>query len=137
MKALMVSTFLVICAAVTTTNAQELMSAPTETQAPMMPGQFVSVGGHQVTGSARIENRFDGLYLVLDDNFTSSEGPDLRLVLRDSSGANMMIFVAPLQKYQGAQIYKLNTDEQTAARYDMVSIYCAKFHVDFGIANLH
>lgn len=105
-------------------------------EAQSTPGQFVSVGKHEVRGSVRIEVRPEGAYLVLDPDFYSSNGPDLRVVLRDSKDMSVMQIIADLQQTQGAQEYPLNFNQGTLAQFDEVSIYCAKAHVDFGIARL-
>lgn len=104
--------------------------------AAAMPGEFVSIGNHEVTGAVQIVSGPEGAILLLSNDFMTSSGPDLRLVLRDSTGQAGMQVVAPLQQFQGAQQYMLELDEQTLALFDEVVVYCLKFHVDFGIAKL-
>lgn len=100
------------------------------------PGTFISIGNHQVEGSARLESRADGVYLVLEEDFMTVSGPDLRLVLRDSSNQKPMEVIAMLTAFQGLQEYKLSLSEEALQELDQVVVYCAKFHVDFGIAKL-
>ncbi len=104
--------------------------------AQAMPGQFVSVGSHAVVGTAKIEKREAGTFLVFGDDFLSDAGPDLRLVLRDSTGVTMMEVVAPLKMVQGAQEYQISLANDLLAKFDEIVIYCAQFHVDFGIAKI-
>ena len=100
-------------------------------------GEFASLGHHLVMGSVEIEQTpVTGLYLALGPGFETSQGPDLRIVLRDSSGIRPMTVVATLDQTTGAQKYALSLDEKVLANYDEVVIYCAKYHVDFGIAKL-
>jgi hypothetical protein len=84
----------------------------------------------------RIEKRASGAFLVLADDFKTSPGPDLRFVLRDSEGAVSMAVVGPLAQFHGAQEYPLDLNEAELMPFDEVSVYCAKFHVDFGIAKI-
>jgi hypothetical protein len=99
-------------------------------------GAFASIGTHAVEGAARVEQRADGAYLVLSEDFNTVAGPDLRVVLRDSTGAMTMVVVAPLNGFQGIQEFALPLNEAGLQGFDEVVIYCAKFHVDFGIAKL-
>lgn len=116
--------------------AQNSNPKDTKLLAQQNPGQFVSIGNHTVKGGVKIETRNDGSYLVIDDNFNSTAGPDLRLVLRDSSGNSQMQIVAPLAKTQGSQEYLLDLDSSLLNQFNEVAVYCAKFHVDFGIAKI-
>lgn len=111
-------------------------SSSESTRALAAPGEFVSVGNHRVTGAVFVETRTDGLYLVLNDDFESQTGPDLRVLLRDRQNPAQMLVVEPLQAPRGRQEYKLALTAEELRAFNQVSIYCAKFHVDFGVADL-
>lgn len=115
-------------------NGSSLSGARAAAEA--MPGQFVSVGNHHVSGMVSLEERLEGTFLALQEDFMSSSGPDLRLVLRDSTGQVPMRVIAPLHRFSGAQEYALNLTANELAPFDEVVVYCAEFHVDFGIAKL-
>ena len=117
-------------------NSSGASTTQARESAESMPGEFVSIGNHHVSGRVEIENRPEGAVLLLKEDFMTSSGPDLRLVLRDSTGHVTMQIVSPLEQFQGAQEYALNLDAQTLSQFDEVVVYCAKFHVDFGIAKL-
>lgn len=91
---------------------------------------------HAIAGTLTVEKRAEGVYLILNEDFMVSSGPDLRVVLRDSSQVAPMIIVDGLQAFQGRQEYLLPLTEEGVKSFDQVVIYCAKFHVDFGIAGL-
>lgn len=99
-------------------------------------GSFESIGNHKVVGSVRIEKIIDNYFLTLNPDFSSATGPDLRVVLRDSRGITPMKIISILELSQGEQKYPLSLNSQELSLYDEVVIYCAKFHVDFGIAKL-
>lgn len=111
-------------------------SSAESTRALAAPGEFASVGNHRVTGGVLVETRTDGLYLVLNDDFESQTGPDLRVLLRDRQNPSQMLVVEPLQAPRGRQEYKLALRPEELRAFNQVSIYCAKFHVDFGVADL-
>ncbi len=99
-------------------------------------GSFVSNGAHEVDGSVTIAGgRFTSI-VTLGPDFSSVAGPDLRVVLRDSTGVKEMKVLGPLNALQGEQKFMLNVSKNELAQYDEVVIYCARFSVDFGVAKL-
>lgn len=104
--------------------------------APVAQGVFKSADAkHSTAGSFTVTKKASGLVLTLDKSFSTSTGPDLRVVLRDSTGRNPMVVVSELKSFSGAQQYMLNLSEADLSKFNEVVIYCAKFHVDFGIAS--
>ena len=98
-------------------------------------GAFMPVSDkHMIQGDVTIAEQNGKPYLFLQSDFRVTPGPDLRVVLRDSKGRNPMIIVAPLQATEGSQYYDLPVSADMLPMYDQVVIYCAKFHVDFGVA---
>lgn len=103
---------------------------------PVAMGQFQSVGGKQTSGNLTIENKLGGLYLRFAKNFKTDMGPDLRVLLRDSKGQTQMIEVASLKAFNGEQEFQLPVLQGDLSKFDQVVIYCMKFHVDFGVAQI-
>lgn len=100
---------------------------------------------HQTRGRATIYNNPDGKpYLRLTD-FTTSNGPDVHVVLARSGDQSLRqdivkgdldsIEVAPLKGNQGDQNYDIPAGADLN-KYQAVVIYCERFHAVFGIATL-
>jgi hypothetical protein len=100
---------------------------------------------HQTSGRATIYKTSDGKqYLRLTD-FTTSNGPDVHVVLArsDDEGLDQEIVKGDLDRVelgslkgnQGDQNYDLpaSVDLNT---YNAVTIYCERFHAVFGVARL-
>ena len=97
-------------------------------------GNFVSAAaGHISEGAFQVVNRGPELFLDFDSSFKVTPGPDLRIVLRNSTD-NSMIIVDRLNATEGAQEYKLPFTVNDAPKFDRVAIYCLKYNVNFGIA---
>jgi hypothetical protein len=108
-------------------------------------GTFIS-HEHATTGTVRIVETPDGTrYLRLEDLDTSN-GPQLKVWLTDApvlaETAGWRVFdnsrhvdLGPLKGNKGSQNYPLPADVDVT-RYRSVSIWCARFHVSFGAADL-
>lgn len=96
-----------------------------------------------LNGSWSIETRDDGAYIVLSDDFRTSNAPDLKIFLsqqdvndvRDRTATRDAVLVSKLKSTSGAQEYKLPADFSTDA-YTSVLIHCEQFSVFWGGANL-
>ncbi len=100
---------------------------------------------HQTSGRATIYKSSDGRqYLRLTD-FTTSNGPDVHVVLArsDDLGLRQQIVkgnldsveLGSLKGNQGDQNYDLPATTDLA-KYGAVVIYCERFHAIFGLARL-
>ena len=101
---------------------------------------------HATTGAVRIVLAADGIrYLRLDDLDTSN-GPQVEVWLTDAKvvtgTAGWYVFddgrhvsLGPLKGNKGNQNYALPADLDLGP-YRSVSIWCARFHVSFGAAEL-
>jgi hypothetical protein len=100
---------------------------------------------HQTSGRATIYKAPDGeRYLRLTD-FSTSNGPDVHVLLAQSDDQNLNqelvkgqlggLELGTLKGNQGDQNYDLpgSVDLQ---KYDAVVIYCERFHAVFGVAKL-
>lgn len=97
-------------------------------------GEFAPVDSrHMIQGSFSLHEDGAALKLLFDSNFKVTAGPDLRIVLRDSKGQKPMVVVAPLAGNDGQQEYDLSAFASSISDFDEVLIYCAKYHVDFGV----
>lgn len=100
---------------------------------------------HQTSGRATIYQTPDGKqYLCLTD-FTTSNGPDVHVLLGRSDDENLKqelvkdqldsVEVGSLKGNQGDQNYDL-TGSVDLEKYNAVVIYCERFHAVFGLARL-
>jgi hypothetical protein len=100
---------------------------------------------HQTSGRATVYKAADGTeYLRLSD-FSTSNGPDVHVVLSRSEDANLQqeivkgqldrIELGALKGNQGDQNYDVPASVDLG-RYDAVVIYCERFHAVFGVAKL-
>ena len=100
---------------------------------------------HETIGRATIYDASDGkVYLRLTD-FSTSNGPDLHVLLGRSDDPHLRqdtvagelesIELGPLKGNQGDQNYDL-PGSADLAKYDAVVIYCERFHAVFGVAKL-
>jgi len=111
---------------------------------PLYTGLLVGAA-HKASGRASIYGAADGKqYLRLTD-FTTSNGPDVHVLLGRSDDQSLRQDVAtgrldsvelgPLQGNVGDQTYNLPASVDFG-RYNTVLIYCERFHVVFGAAKL-
>ena len=100
---------------------------------------------HQTSGRATIYKTPDGKqYLRLTD-FSTSNGPDVHVVLVRSAEANLAqeivkdqldsVELGSLKGNQGDQNYDL-PESVDLQKYNAAVIYCERFHVVFGLARL-
>ena len=100
---------------------------------------------HQTTGRATIYKAADGgQYLRLTD-FSTSNGPDVHVLLAPSGDENLKqeivkgqldsIELGSLKGNQGDQNYSVPSSANLQ-KYDAVVIYCERFHAVFGVAKL-
>ena len=103
-------------------------------------GQFVTVK-KQSTGSAQIISKDGKRYLELSTDFSTGKGPDVKVVLSrqaqvpDSIDEGSYVTLAPLQQFQGKQLYEIPSDIDLAD-FKSVALWCKQFNVTFGYAPL-
>jgi hypothetical protein len=100
---------------------------------------------HPTSGRASIYQAVDGKRDLRLTDFTTSNGPDVHVVLAQSGDENLGqnfvkgelndVEVGLLKANQGDQNYDL-PDTADLSRYDAVVIYCERFHAVFGVAKL-
>lgn len=111
---------------------------------PMYTG-LLQGKAHQTSGRASIYETADRReYLRLTD-FTTSNGPDVHILLAQSDDQNLKkdvvtgnlegVELGRLKANQGDQNYDLPASIDLQ-KYDAVVIYCERFHAVFGVAQL-
>ena len=127
-------------------------SAPEPAEPPEPAGPVLLLQGelisheHPTTGTARIVRNPDGSHVLELIDLDTSNGPDLRVWLTDQpviegrDGWHVFddgawLELGRLKGNQGNQVYEIPPDTDPAA-YTSVSIWCKRFSVSFGAADL-
>ena len=124
-------------------NEPAPFASNTDTQ-PLYTG-LLAGRAHPTSGRASIYQTPDGKRDLRLTDFTTSNGPDVHVVLAQSSDENLKqdfvkghldtIELGPMKANQGDQNYDL-PDSADVSKYDDVVIYCERFNVVFGSAKL-
>ena len=112
------------------------------TAKPLKSGAFTSLA-HQTSGTAAVHELPDGRKVLRLSDFKTSNGPDVRVYLvAGSDGADNdaikrgeFLDLGTLKGNLGDQNYELPA-EVDLSKYGSVSIWCKRFAVNFGAANL-
>jgi hypothetical protein len=108
--------------------------------APLETGSFTS-GAHATTGTATIYKLDDGSRILRLADFSTSNGPKVHVILADHtiSGNDVenakSLDLGDLKGNTGNQNYAIPAGANLAG-VKSVSIYCERFHVNFGAATL-
>ncbi len=124
-------------------NEPAPFASSTEPQ-PLYTGRLEG-NAHQTSGRATIYKTTDGKqYLRLTD-FSTSNGPDVHVLLAQSDDENLKqeivkgqldsVELGPLKGNQGDQNYDLPASVDLQ-KYNAAIIYCERFHAVFGVAKL-
>jgi hypothetical protein len=113
-----------------------------ETHQALVSGRFKSVA-HETKGSATIYRLGDGKRVLRITEFTTSNGPDVRVYLvaaRDAADNETVkkagfVELGKLKGTDGDQNYDVPADLDLN-RYRAVTIWCRRFSVNFGTAPL-
>jgi hypothetical protein len=121
-------------------------SGPAEASVETAPvalagGTFLS-REHPTRGTVRVLRLADGRVIVRFEGFATSNGPVLVVWLsknpargRDDAFDDDYVLLGPLKGNVGDQNYVVPPDVDVAA-YTSVVVWCARFHVSFGAADL-
>ncbi|MBU47461.1 MAG: hypothetical protein CL920_02050 [Deltaproteobacteria bacterium] len=100
-------------------------------------GNFQSPGSYTVVGKVSVYKTSSGERFAFSSNFSSSAGPDLYIYLvKASNGAvsgSNYVNLGKLKSTTGTQTYTLN---QSSNGYKSIVVWCQRFGVNFGYANL-
>lgn len=128
----------------TKTNLPEVTEAPVAPKT-LSSGSFIS-HEHQTTGTVRILELADGSRVLRLENFDTSNGPDLEVWLSDAAviegpagwflaDDGDYVSLGKLKGNKGDQNYVI-PPELDLSRFSSVSIWCVRFSVSFGAAEL-
>ena len=101
-------------------------------------GAFSGASGHDVSGTAVLYRLDDGSHLVRLEGLESDNGPDLEVWLVQRTTGNVGrggLELADLKSTRGNQNYEVPAGTDVSA-YVGVSIWCDRFNVNFGTAEL-
>lgn len=136
-------------AAPATSSSPATSSAPAPAPAPA-PAEFASGAlishEHGTSGTVRLVRGADGKYVLRLENLATSSGPDVHVWLTDAAvkpgedgwhvfDDGKYLDAGKLKGNKGNQNYPLPADFDPAA-YRSVSIWCDRFNVSFGAAEL-
>lgn len=112
--------------------------ALTETVNPnaavVVKGTFSGANNYTVSGTVEVVNDNNQKRLVFK-NFSSSNGPDLRVYLATTTGATTFISLGNLKSTNGQQVYDIS-GMPDFSQYKFAVIWCQRFSVLFGAAEL-
>jgi len=121
--------------------------APSGASADLQPLYTGLLAGkaHPTSGRASIYQTSDKKRDLRLTDFMTSNGPDVHVVLAQSSDQNLAqtfvkgdldrVELGQMKANQGDQNYDL-PDATNLTKYDEVVIYCVRFHAIFGVAKL-
>jgi len=122
------------------TNSTELTAPTASGSGALVTGEFVPVGKDAIAGTAKIVTENGKRYLVLNQDFSTSQGPDLLVTLHRESVVPSSIAeadyvsLAPLDRFSGEQRYEI-PEEIDLDAFESVAIWCRQFNVTFGYAS--
>lgn len=113
---------------------ESLPASATEAAMPetVLTGSFESQA-HHTEGQVRVVQLEDGSVVARIEGLSTSNGPDLRVTVRNSQGER--VDLGALKANQGNQNYVLPQD-LSVEEIGSLSIWCRRFNVDFGTAEL-
>lgn len=112
-----------------------------ESDDDMMPGEITTLATgsfsgesrYTVTGTANVLNDGSEQRFLRFENFSSNNGPDLKVYLRADNGD--FVSLGDLKGNIGDQNYEIPADVDLSV-FDTVQIWCERFGVNFGFAEL-
>ncbi len=123
-------------------SEEQVASVGASVSRALTAGQFHSVA-HETHGTATIQDVGGGRRVLRLTEFTTSNGPDLRVYLVAASDAKDnetvtkagFVELGKLKGNQGDQNYDV-PDDLDLSRYRAVTIWCHRFNVNFATAPL-
>jgi hypothetical protein len=132
-----IATRFALALALLVTATPQLASAAPK---PLATGTFVT-GAHDTSGSATIYSLDDGTRILRLENFSTSNGPKVHVILTDHpvTGNDVeddkSVDLGDLKGNTGNQNYAIPAGVDLA-HVKAVAIYCERFKVNFGAATL-
>lgn len=132
--------------ATTATVTTATVSIAAGSVAPITAASAAFVDGeHATTGTATIVRAADGRRWVRLENFSTSDGPDVHVILSDRSSGQAdwgvyddgrFVELGELKATDGSQNYEIPADVDLSGLHSVV-IWCDRFDVAFGTAALN
>ena len=97
-------------------------------------GGFEGKSNHVTRGDASIQQIDGEWYVVLGENFFFDGAPDPKVAL-GADGYRADAILSPLNANEGAQLYKIPASLDVAD-FDQIWLWCEKFNVPLGVADL-
>lgn len=97
-------------------------------------GDFRGIGSENVSGQAKIFLT-SNQYMLKLENFSTSNGPDLKVYLSTESTPGDFISLGDLKSTNGNQVYNIN-GVPDFSKYKYVLIHCERYNHLFGSAEI-
>lgn len=97
-------------------------------------GNFTGSANYSVNGSVKLYD-FQGKKYIYFENFTSSNGPDLKVYIATTNTATQFVNLGNLKGVSGSQAYLINNPPDLN-QFNKVLIWCQQFTALFGSATL-
>lgn len=102
-----------------------------ETNATLLrEGTWMGSGSYNVSGVAKIYDE-NGKKVLLLENFSSSNGPDLKVYLSTTESATSFVNLGELKSISGKQTYTI-PDQTDIDQFKFALIWCQQFSALFG-----
>ncbi len=123
--------FVIACGPDDATPTMPVNDVFDETKATLLrEGTWSGSGNYTVSGVAQIYDN-NGKKILLLNNFSSSNGPDLRVYLSTTTGATSFANLGKLKSTSGKQTYEI-PDQTDVNQFKFALIWCQQFSVLFG-----
>ena len=119
------------CKKTSTETLNEMINA---TAVLKYSGVFMSQGGETVSGQAQIYLENNKYFLKLAD-FSSSNGPDLKVYLSKADSPSEHISLGDLKSTNGNQVYEI-PGSPDFTQYKYALIHCERYNHRYGSAEL-
>jgi len=119
------------CSKTSTEKLDEMVSVSSSLK---LSGNFIGYGSEKVSGKANIfldNNK----YTLKLENFSTTNGPDLKVYLSKASSPVDFISLGNLKSTNGNQVYEI-TGSPDFSKYRYVLIHCERYNHLFGSAEL-
>lgn len=97
-------------------------------------GTFTGTRTYSVAGLVKLYE-YQGKRYIRFENFTSSNGPDLKVYIATTTTASQFVNIGELKSISGTQTYLINNPPDFT-QFNKVLIWCQQFSALFGSATL-
>ncbi len=97
-----------------------------------LQGEFMGIGSERVSGQAKVYLQ-KGKYFLALENFSTTNGPDLKVYLSHESTPVNFIKLGDLKSTNGYQVYDI-TGMPDFTKYKFALIHCERFNHLYGSA---